>query len=127
MNETNVSTVLESVDSYVNQLSTATPGVLVFVLVIGAAFALRWWKIFPDKLVRPCCTLGGMVVFCLLTPYAAEHMRVWLVKNAAIGFIISFAASLFILQFGEKIPFIGSLLKATPEAEIKPATPDDGD
>ena len=112
MNET---TIFETLNKWNEQLSGAPSGVLVFFLVIALAFALRWWDLFPDKYVAPVSTLGGMILFCLLAPYAQEHMRIWLVKNAILGFIISFAASFAILKFGARLPVIGKFLSEDTE------------
>lgn len=113
-----VNGILQQLGDLNEQLVGLPSGVLVFLLVAIGAYVLRWWHLFPDKYVAPSCTLGGMIVFCLLAPYAQEHMRIWITKNAILGFIISGAASLAILRFGERIPIIGSLLKPTGNTEM---------
>lgn len=121
MTNTPAASFFEQLNSINEQLAGAPSGVSVFVFVCIAAFALRWWNLFPDKWVAPSCTLGGMIVFCLLAPYAQEHMRIWLTKNAILGFIISGMASIAILKFGDKLPFVGALLRTEPPTtETKP-------
>lgn len=124
----NENTIIEQLTKWNEQLSGLPSGVLVFMLVCLASYLLKWWRLFPDKYVAPVCTFGGMILFCLLVPYAAEHMRIWITKNAILGFIISGAASVAVLRFGDRIPLIGRLLKpsgnteflAKPNEETKP-------
>ncbi len=95
------------------QLAALPSGTLTFLLVLIAAYVLRWWRLFPDKYVAPLCTLMGMVFFGLTAPYSQEHMRIWLAKNAGFGFIISGLAAVAMLKFGERLPWIGKFLKPT--------------
>lgn len=119
---TNTNTILENLNRLNEQLAGAPSGVFVFIVVLCLAFALRWWDLFPDKYVAPTSTLLGTLVFCLLAPYAQEHMRIWLVKNAGLGFVISFVASVAMLKFGDKLPIIGNWLKTEEPkpTQIKP-------
>lgn len=119
MTNTPTASFFDQLNRINEQLSGAPSGVSVFICVCVAAFLLRWWHLFPDKYVAPSCTLGGMIVFCLLAPYAQEHMRIWLTKNAILGFIISGMASIAILKFGDKLPIVGALLRTEP-TETKP-------
>ena len=113
-----VSNTLDQLNNLNEQLFALPSGTLTFLLVLLASFTLRWWHLFPDKYVAPLSTFGGMIFFGLTAPYDAMHMRIWLAKNAAFGFIISATASVLMLKFGERIPWIGRFLKPTGNTEF---------
>lgn len=120
------SVVADALDQFVKLLNTINglPGyALVALTCIVAGYFLRLNKRFPNDAIPMSCVLLGMVLNPLISdPIAAgASLRVWIVRNVAIGAIVGAAAWIIhrtiIKRFEHRIPVLGSMLvdSAKPE------------
>lgn len=107
-----------------NKLNGAPADLLVLIVCWVVGYLLRWIKRFPNDGIPIVVILMGAVVYPLIADDNNEiTLRVWLVRNVAIGFGLGFGAWLthtFILKWIEnKLGlFVGDKTIVTP-----PVTP----
>lgn len=69
-------------------------GVLVFIVCIGTGYAVKLTERVHNSAIPIVVMLTGVILFALISPEKTDDapIRIWLVKNICVGWIIGFAA-----------------------------------
>jgi len=84
--------IWEKVNHYNDVLMGAPIGVLIFIFCIVASYMLVWIPAINNKWIPGIILAIGIGGFMLAAPRGELPLRIWVVKNFIMGFIIAGAA-----------------------------------
>lgn len=116
-----VESILETVTDYLQKLEGAPAVLLVVLSAIVLGYVLKRFKSFPNDAIPIVVILWGGVVYPLIADANNDlTLRVWLVRNVAIGLITGFVAWIFHNQILKRFLNKLSSKEETPEVTNTP-------
>lgn len=91
-----IESILETVTEYLQKLEGSPAVLLVVLSAIVLGYVLKRFKTFPNDAIPIVVILWGGVIYPLIADANNDlTLRVWLVRNVAIGLITGFVAWVF--------------------------------
>lgn len=114
-----IESILENSIDYLQKLEGAPAILLVVLSAIVLGYVLRRIKGFPNNGIPVVVVLWGGIIYPLIADANNDlTLRVWLVRNVAIGLIAGFVAWIFHNKILK--PYLDKFIVKEETPEVKP-------